>query len=43
MKLQKSQMKVTDEIDIDPEKTIKPPKDEIDVDPEKTIKPPKSA
>ncbi len=35
--------KVTDEIDIDPEKTIKPPKDEIDVDPEKTIKPPKSA
>ena len=36
--------KVTDEIDIDPEKTIKPPKDEIDdIDPEKTIKPPKSA
>jgi TatA/E family protein of Tat protein translocase len=33
--------KVTDEIDIDPEKTIKPPKDEIDIDPEKTIKPPK--
>jgi sec-independent protein translocase protein TatA len=33
--------KVTDEIDIDPEKTIKPPKD--DIDPEKTIKPPKSA
>ena len=30
-----------DEIDIDPEKTIKPPKDEIDIDPEKTIKPPK--
>jgi sec-independent protein translocase protein TatA len=27
--------KVTDEIDIDPEKTIKPPKDEIDIDPEK--------
>ena len=35
--------KVTDEIDIDPEKTIKPPKNEIDIDPEKTIKPPKSA
>jgi TatA/E family protein of Tat protein translocase len=35
--------KVTDEIDIDPEKTIKPPKDEIDIDPKKTIKPPKSA
>ncbi len=35
--------KVTDEIDIDPGKTIKPPKDEIDIDPEKTIKPPKSA
>jgi sec-independent protein translocase protein TatA len=35
--------KVTDEIDIDPEKTIKPPKDEKNIDPEKTIKPPKSA